>query len=400
MLNPFRIVQPDPRLLLPILAAALCGAIMVPSAAVSMGDGIWLRHWAYLGIAFVAFTGALLVPTRVVQSFYLLALVAALTLCVLVLLPGLGREVKGAQRWLDLGVVTLQSGEAAKVLVLIYLAGFLARHGEQVHRLRGELLEPIGVLLLFAVLLLLAPDFGSVVVIGGVVLGLLFLAGVPLRLFAVLASLAILAGAVVAVWQPYRVARLTAFIDPWGDAYGSGYQLTQSLIAFGRGGFFGVGLGEGVQKLYYLPEPHNDFIFAVVAEELGLVGCLALILLFSLLVVRLLGLGRQAIRQDFWFGGYLFYGIALLLGSQFLINVGVSCGVLPTKGLTLPLVSSGGNALLGTGLLLGLACRAQYELTREPLAPRQRRAVQRAARPRVTRPGAKAATGSRRQRGR
>lgn len=383
MLNPLRIIQPDYQLLVPVLGALLCGAIMVPSAAVTIGDSLWLKHWTYLLLALSAFAVVVLLPTRFWALLHVPAVLVALILCALVLVPALGLEDNGARRWLNLGFFTLQSAEHAKVLMLLYVAGFLARHGEHVGALRFELLEPIGALLLLSVLLLAAPDFGSMVVIGGVALGLLFVAGVQLRLFALLASVAVLGGAVVAVAQPYRVERLLAFIDPWSDAFGSAYQLTQSLIAFGRGGFFGVGLGSGVQKLHYLPESHNDFIFAVVVEELGLVGGLLLMALFAALILRLLSLGRQAIRQDFWFGAYLLYGVAFILGGQFLINVGVSSGALPTKGLTLPLVSYGGNALLATGVLLGLACRAQYELKSDLLAPRQRRAAHRARRPRT-----------------
>ncbi|MEM1435687.1 MAG: FtsW/RodA/SpoVE family cell cycle protein [Pseudomonadota bacterium] len=383
MLNPLRIIQPDYQLLVPVLGALICGAIMVPSAAVTLGDSIWLKHWTYLLLGLLAFGTVVLLPTRLFALLHVPALMLALVLCALVLVPGLGLEDNGARRWLNLGFFTLQSAEHAKVLMLIYVAGFLARHGEQVAALRLELFEPIAALIVLSTLLLAAPDFGSMVVIGLVALGLLFVAGVRLRLFALLASVAVIGGAVVAVAAPYRVERLLAFIDPWSNAFGSAYQLTQSLIAFGRGSYFGVGLGSGVQKLHYLPESHNDFIFAVVVEELGLVGGLLLIALFAALILRLLSLGRQAVRQDFWFGAYLLYGVAFLLGGQFLINVGVSSGALPTKGLTLPLVSFGGNALLATGVLLGLACRAQYELHSDLLAPRQRRAAHRARRPRA-----------------
>ncbi|MEM6709029.1 MAG: putative peptidoglycan glycosyltransferase FtsW [Pseudomonadota bacterium] len=368
----------DPRLLVPLLCTVMMGAVMVPSAGVILGDGLWFKHLAYLAVASLAFAVFLFLPSRVLQLTHPLALGIALMLCALVLVPGLGREINGARRWLDLGLVTVQSGELAKLLMLVYTAGFLARFGDQVGSLRLELFAPLTALLAIAILLLAAPDFGTVVVIALVLMGLMFVAGVPLRLFLMLAALAVLLGGIVAVWQPYRLARLTAFVDPWGDAFGNGYQLVQSLIAFGRGGLFGVGLGEGVQKLHYLPEAHNDFIFAVLIEELGLVGGLLLMAAFCALVLRLLELGRQCVRQDFWFGGYVLYGAALLLGGQCLINIGVASGTLPTKGLTLPLVSYGGNALLVTGALLGMVCRVQFELEHERLAPRQRRAAHRA----------------------
>jgi cell division protein FtsW len=210
-------------------------------------------------------------------------------------------------------------------------------------------------------LLLLQPDFGTAVVLCATACGLLFVAGARLRHFLAVVALGAAALVGIAVLQPYRLDRLVSFADPWQFAFGSGYQLTQALIAFGRGEIFGLGLGEGIQKLFYLPEAHNDFIFAVIAEELGLVGALTVLSLFAVLVVRILRVGRQALDAGTAFGGYLVYGVGLLLGVQCLINLGVNTGVLPTKGLTLPFVSYGGNSLVVSCAMIGLVLRVQLE---------------------------------------
>lgn len=343
------------------LALALFGAVMVPSASVSLGDGIWLRHWVYLAIAGGGFALLLFIPTTVWLRLRFYALAAAFALCVAVLIPGIGREVNGARRWIDLGVFTLQSSEFTKVLVLIYLAGFLQRFEHLGSEIGRPLVVPLVLLVALCALLLAEPDFGSVVVLTLLTCGLLFLAGVRLRLFLLIGTIAGLLFAVLILKTPYRLKRFASFTDPWSVAFGDGYQLTQSLIAFGRGGFAGQGFGEGVQKLGYLPEAHNDFIFAVVVEELGLIGALLLMLVFAVLVVRIFAIARRAAQQEHWHGAYLAYGAGLLLGGQFLINIGVNTGVLPTKGLTLPLISAGGNSLIATGLLLGLAFRVQLE---------------------------------------
>lgn len=343
------------------LALVLLGVIMVPSAAVALGDGIWLRHWVYLGVAAAAFAVVLLIPSTFWLRMRWYALAVAFVLCAAVLVPGIGREVNGARRWIDLGFFTLQSAEFTKVLVLLYLAGFLQRFEHLGSEIGRPLLLPLALLAALCVLLLAEPDFGTVVVLTMLTCGLLFLAGVRLRLFLLIGTVAGLLFAGLVLKTPYRLKRFASFTDPWSVAFGDGYQLTQSLIAFGRGGFVGQGLGEGVQKLGYLPEAHNDFIFAVIVEELGLIGALLLMLVFVVLVLRVLAIARRAVQQEHWHGAYLAYGAALLLGGQFLINIGVNTGVLPTKGLTLPLVSFGGNSLIASGILLGLAFRVQLE---------------------------------------
>jgi len=228
------------------------------------------------------------------------------------------------------------------------------------------LLRPVGWIVVVLVLILCQPDFGSVVLLALLTGGILFLGGARLRDFMLLAVLGGVALAAVAVVQPYRVERLMTFLDPWATPFGSGYQLTQALIAFGSGGFFGLGIGEGVQKLFYLPYPHNDFIYAVIAEELGLVGAVAVLALLVVLTVRICRIGRDAVAERRVFAGMVAYGAALLLGMQTVFNVGVNTGVLPTKGLTLPFVSFGGNSLLVCSALVALALRAHYERRRPP----------------------------------
>ena len=326
---------------------------------------IWL-----LGIA--AFCVALLVPLDWLQGLHRVALLVALVLCIVVLLPGVGHTVNGAQRWIRLGGFTLQASEFAKPLLLLYLAGYLSRPAAAVKG-RGKktladsaqanmvkLLPAALAVTSLGALLLLQPDFGATVVLAVMTIGMLFVAGTRLGYFILLVLAAAAVLALLIVVQPYRWNRLVAFSDPWSHAFGGGYQLTQALIGFGRGDWFGLGLGEGVQKLFYLPEAHNDFILAVIAEELGIVGVLAVLSLLLLVVYRALVSGRRALKAGLPFAGYLCYGVGLLLGVQVLFNAGVNTGLLPTKGLTLPFISYGGNSLVVCCALLGLVARAEY----------------------------------------
>jgi cell division protein FtsW len=255
----------------------------------------------------------------------------------------------------------VQPAETAKLFVLVYFAGYLARFHEAIVDDARALVRPLVALGIVCALLLLQPDFGTTVVLGAMAVGMLFVAGARLRHFLLIVSIGALMVAALAILQPYRMQRLISFVDPWEFAFSSGYQLTQALIAFGRGEIFGLGLGEGIQKLFYLPEAHNDFIYAVVAEELGLVGALTLLVLFAVLVMRVLRIGRRALVEGDRFGGYLAYGVGLTLGIQCLINLGVNTGILPTKGLTLPFVSFGGNSLVVSSVMLALVLRLQYE---------------------------------------
>jgi len=278
-----------------------------------------------------------------------------------VLVPGVGRNVNGATRWLPLGFVNLQVSELAKLAVVVYAAGYLVRRGEEVRSTIQGFVKPLGVMLLFALLLLLEPDFGAVVVIGATLMGMLFLAGVRLWLFGLLLVAAAGALALLAITSPYRMERLTTFMNPWADPFDSGFQLTQALIAFGRGEWLGVGLGGSVQKLFYLPEAHTDFLFAVLAEELGLLGAVGVIALFAYVVWRGFAIGQVAARAGRHFAAYLSYGIALWIGMQAFINLGVNMGVLPTKGLTLPLMSYGGSSMLVSCIAVALLLRVDRE---------------------------------------
>jgi len=313
------------------------------------------------------------------------ALLVALVLCVLVLLPGVGHSVNGAQRWIKFGSFTLQASEFAKPLLLLYLAGYLSRSvpksatrgrvkiADSAQANMVKLLPAALAVTSLGALLLLQPDFGATVVLAVMTIGMLFVAGTRLGYFILLVLAAAAVLTLLIVLQPYRWNRLVAFSDPWSHAFGGGYQLTQALIAFGRGDWFGLGLGEGVQKLFYLPEAHNDFILAVIAEELGIVGVLAVLLLLLVVVYRALASGRRALKAGLPFAGYLCYGVGLLLGVQVLFNAGVNTGMLPTKGLTLPFISYGGNSLLVCCGLLGLVARADMEVVMAAEPKRRRR---------------------------
>jgi len=337
------------------------GVVMVSSAGVAQNIDLLPRHGFYLLLALSGFTLMLLIPLGWWQATYRLCWLAAVVLCALVLMPGIGSEVNGAQRWISFGGFNLQPAEIAKFLLLVYMAGYLTRFADQLADDPLTLLKPLGMVVVVAALLLLQPDFGTAVVLASTTCGLLFLAGARLRHFLTIVLIAGGGLLLLAYQQPYRLARMITFTDPWAYATDGGYQLTQALIAFGRGETFGLGLGEGIQKLDYLPEAHNDFIFAVIAEELGLIGAIAVIILFAFLIIRMLRLARIAQTDGRVFAGYLIYGVALMLGLQYLVNLGVNTGVLPTKGLTLPFISYGGNSLIVSCALLGLVCRSLLE---------------------------------------
>jgi cell division protein FtsW len=351
----------DTTLLLVWLVILGLGTVMIASSAVAISDAYIVKHGAFLLVSLLGFGLVAGVPLAVWEKCHRLAWLLAVALCLIVLIPGIGLEVNGARRWIGLGAFSLQASEAAKFLVLVYLAGYLARFDEHIADTAFALLRPVLMVGVVGLLVLIEPDFGSVVVLAVAACGMLFVAGARLRHFVMLVSGLALLLAFVAFLQPYRMDRLITFTDPWSSAFGSGYQLTQALIAFGRGELTGLGLGEGIQKLFYLPEAHNDFIFAVIAEELGLIGAVLVVGLFALLVLRILHIARMAVDDRRVFGGYLTYGVGLLLGVQCLVNMGVNTGLLPTKGLTLPFVSYGGNSLLVSCAMLGLVFRTQLE---------------------------------------
>ncbi|MBT8447569.1 MAG: putative lipid II flippase FtsW, partial [Gammaproteobacteria bacterium] len=324
---------------------ACFGLVMLASASMSFADrnlGIPLYYlWRQLA-AFALGVGAILVviriPLDVLERLSSALLFTGLLLLLLVLVPGVGREVNGSVRWISLGPITMQASEPAKLCVIVYLASYLVRHATQLRSEFIGFIKPVLVLTVFAGLLVLEPDYGAAVVLFSTALGMIFLGGVPLARFTAWGLVAVASLATLAVLAPYRMQRMMTFMDPWSDPYNSGFQLTQALIAFGRGEWLGVGLGSSIQKLFYLPEVHTDFLFAVVAEEFGLVGSLVVLAAFTFLVWRMLYIGGIAEAVGKPFAAHLAYGVALLLGIQAFVNIGVNMGVLPTKGLTLPLM--------------------------------------------------------------
>jgi cell division protein FtsW len=314
---------------------------------------------------------ALLVPIEWWYRLSTLLAVAAFALLAGVLVPGIGYSVNGAVRWLELGPVSLQASEPARLFLLIYVAGYAVRRHESLATTFAGLLRPMALLAAASVLLLMEPDLSATVVLVAAALGLLFAAGARLRDCIVGVGCASVAIVVLAISEPYRLQRFLGFLNPWADAQNTGYQVVNSLIAIGSGGWFGAGLGDGVQKLYYLPEPHTDFVFAVLAEELGLVGATLALALLALLVYRAFVIGQHALRRGFRFHGLLAIGIALLLGLQVVINVGVNTSLLPPTGLTLPLISYGRTSVVVCLFALGLLLRIARELgAGEPDAPR------------------------------
>ncbi len=371
----------DPWLLGSAVALACLGVVMVGSAAIAGGGvdaGPWYfltRHLMFLGIGLGL--AALLMRTelKMVEKHAQWLLLACIVLLGLVFIPGIGVTVNGARRWLNLGVSNFQAVEAVKLLYIVWLASYLKRYSEDVAATWPAMLKPLGVAVLLVGLLLLQPDFGSSSLLLAITAGMLVLGGVNMpRMFGpVLVGLPVLA--VIAIAEPYRMRRLTTFLDPWADPFDSGYQLTNALMAVGRGEWFGVGLGASVQKLSYLPEAHTDFIMAVIAEELGFAGVCLVVGLYALLAGRAFWLGMKCVEMRRHFSGYVAFGIALWMALQSFVSIGVNLGLLPTKGLTLPLVSSGGSSVLMTCAALGLLLRVSWEYERAARQVARRRAV-------------------------
>jgi cell division protein FtsW len=336
---------------------------MLTSASVHMQEPF---HFLYrqvfaLLLGVVAALTFMVVPLSWWERSGTLLYFVGLALLVLVLVPGVGREVKGATRWIAVGPLNLQTSEFMKLFVIIYLAGYLVRRQQEVIDSWRGFFKPLLLLILACVLLMMQPDFGTTVVLLLTAFGMLFLGGAPLWQFAALLGAAGIGLVGLVVTSPYRLERITSFLNPWADPLDSGYQLAQALIAFGRGGWTGVGLGNGVQKQFYLPEAHTDFLMAVIGEELGFVGTLAVVLLFALLVWRAFRIGAAAEAAGRRFAAYSAYGIGLWLGLQAFINVGVNVGLLPTKGLTLPFMSYGSNSLMVSCAAAGLLLRVHWE---------------------------------------
>jgi len=351
------------------VALLALGVVMVGSASMAIAERIndqpfyyVIRQLIFCGLGVGMALMVLRVPIAVWERLSTLLLIVGLLLLVLVLVPGVGRTVNGSMRWLSMGLFNVQPSELMKLAMVMYLAGYIVRREAEVRSRFTGFLKPGLLLALAAGLLLLEPDFGAVAVLAATSLGMLFLGGARLWQFALIVVVAGAGLAGIAISSPYRLERLTSFLDPWAEAYSSGYQLTQALIAFGRGEWLGVGLGSGVQKLFYLPEAHTDFVFAVLAEELGLLGAFVVLGLFAVVVWRTFAIGARAFAAGRPYAAYLTYGIGLWVGLQVVISIGVNTGLLPTKGLTLPLISYGGSSLIVNCIALALVLRVDHEL--------------------------------------
>jgi len=362
-------LQIDPVLFTVTVALLLAGLVILASASMSISDSISDNPFFYverqllaaalgIGGAFIC----VLIPMQVWRDLGPLLLLIGIALLVVVLIPGVGYTVNGSTRWLRFGIMNLQVSEPARLCILLYIAGYLVRHNKSLRDSFGGFLRPMLLLVVACGLLLAEPDFGAAIVLVATALAMLFVAGARLKDFFIFFSTAVIAMVALAISSPYRLERVTGFLDPWSDPFDSGFQLTQSLIAIGRGEWFGVGLGDSVQKLFCLPEAHTDFVFAVFAEEFGLLGSLTLIAAFLVLLWRIFRLAIRAANSERLFEAYLAVGIGTWLGLQAFINVGVNMGLLPTKGLTLPLISYGRSSLIMTIISIGILLRIHHEL--------------------------------------
>jgi cell division protein FtsW len=348
------------------------GYVMVVSASLHLGakmsgNSMYYPFRQMLHIVAGLFAGWMVAvtPLRIWEKYGASLFFFGLFMLVLVLIPGIGIKVNGSSRWISLMGVRIQASELMKLVSVIYIAGYVDRHKKNVQQAAFSLVKP---LLLFAVacaLLLLEPDFGSSVVIMTIVMGVMYLAGARLGQFVLLVTLVVFLGWQLIYSSPYRLARVTSFVNPWADAQDTGFQLVQALIAFGRGEVYGVGLGSGVQKIFYLPEAHTDFLFSVLAEELGLIGVLSVIFLFGGFILKAFMIGAKAEEVGFRFAAFIAYGLGIWFGFQAFINMGVNMGMLPTKGLTLPLMSYGGGSMIIMCAAVALLFRVYSEVTEQ-----------------------------------
>lgn len=362
-------LQIDPVLLSIVLTLLLGGLVILASASITMSDDLSGNPFYYVqrqlfavGIGAAVGFVCLFIPMQVWRNLGPLMLLTGIALLVVVLLPGVGYEVNGSTRWIRLGVINLQVSEPARLCFLLCLASYLVRRSKSLRQEFLGFLRPMIALSVACVLLLAEPDFGAAVVLLATALIMMFVAGARIRDFLLFIALAVLAMGALAATTPYRMKRLTGFLDPWADPFDTGFQLTQSLIAIGRGEWFGVGLGDSVQKLFYLPEAHTDFVFAVYAEEFGLLGSMVLIALFLALLWRVFDLAKRAAAAQRFYEAYIAIGLGSWLGMQAFINIGVNMGLLPTKGLTLPLISYGRSSLIITMICISLLLRIHHEL--------------------------------------
>ncbi|MCG8428033.1 MAG: putative lipid II flippase FtsW [Chromatiales bacterium] len=360
--------MPNADYLLITAAVALLGLglVMVASASLHrIGSAPFYyvnRHLIAIVLGLISAFVIMRIPVSLWQRSGGVLYVVGLVLLLLVLVPGLGREANGAVRWIPIGPFNLQSSEFIKVFMVIYIAGYLVRRQVEVTHSIWGFIKPMLLLGIACTLIMAQPDFGTTAVLLATALGMLFLGGVAVWQFAVLLGLVGSMLVVLVIVSPYRLQRVTAFLDPWADVQGSGYQLAQALIAFGRGEWFGVGLGNGIQKQFYLPEAHTDFLMAVIGEEFGLIGTLVVILLFAVIVWRGFRIGAVAEQMDQRFAAYVAQGLSLWIGLQAFINIGVNVGLLPTKGLTLPFMSYGGNSIIVACMVVAMLVRIDYEL--------------------------------------
>jgi cell division protein FtsW len=347
------------------------GLVMVYSASIAIAEGgrstgyqpmyYLIRHTFFVAVGVVAAVVAFQVPMRLWQQAAPYLFLGGLALLALVLVPHIGREVNGSRRWISLGIANLQPSEVVKVFVVLYASDYTVRKAAFMHSLKRGFMPMFFVMLATGGLLLREPDFGAFAVITVIAMGILFLGGMNWRLFAGLIVMLII-GFLLLIWlSPYRMQRVVGFMDPWSDPYGTGYQLSHALIAFGRGEWLGVGLGASVEKLFYLPEAHTDFLLAVIAEELGFAGVALIVMLFAWVVARAFAIGRRAAILERYYAALVAQGIGLWIGVQAIINMGVNMGILPTKGLTLPLLSFGGSALVATCTALAILLRVDWE---------------------------------------
>lgn len=355
---------PDLNFVFSAFALACLGLLLVASSSIEVASDRYgnpfsfaLKHALFLGAAFIAGLIAYLIPTRWWYNYATHFLILSIALLGIILIPGIGHTVKGATRWLNLGLFNLQPSEIVKFTMMLFLASYLVRRLEEVRKKFSGFLKPMVVVGLIAVLLLMEPDYGTLFVLSCAVMGVLLLAGAPFTQYILFGSALILGLITLALIEPYRFERIETIFNPWAVRYGAGYQITQALLAFGRGGLFGLGLGNSVQKLFYLPEAHTDFVFAILAEELGLIGALMTVTIMTYLVCRGFLIGRRAELGDRPFAAYLTYGLILLITLQMLINLAVNIGLAPTTGLTLPLLSYGGSSLVMTTVSLSVIAR-------------------------------------------
>ncbi len=362
----------DRGLLLSALGLTGLGLVMVASSSIPVADNQHVgpfyyvtRHLVFLALGLGLAITAMRIELEKVERHSGVVLLAGFALLLAVFVPGVGMRINGALRWIHLGISGFQPVEAFKLLLILYLASYLVRHRESVQRNFFGVIKPIGVAGIGVALLLVQPDFGSAALIGATTVGLIWLGGARLRNLVFLGLPIMPVMAYAAMFAEYRLKRLTSFRDPFLDPFGDGYQLAQALIAVGRGEWLGVGLGGSVQKLFYLPEAHTDFILAVIGEELGLAGIVLVLALFAWFCGRGLLIGARAIQRGLYFQGYVAFGISLCIALQAIVSIGVNLGVLPTKGLTLPLISSGGSSVMMTCAMIGVLLRVSYELARE-----------------------------------